>query len=216
MKILAVSDQVVPSLHSPLIRERFGDVDIAIGCGDLPYSYMEYIATVLGVPCLYVHGNHDRPEHLASHETLVKPGGWVNLDGRTVQVKGLILGGIEGSMRYQPSAPYQYTEHEVALRIWRMSLSLYRNRLFHGRYLDILVTHAPPCGIHDDDDLCHRGFQAYLRFIQRFRPRYLLHGHVHAYGPTTYHTRYLDTEVINVFPFRVVEFGANHVSGYTE
>jgi hypothetical protein len=86
-----------------------------------------------------------------------------------------------------------------------MALSLLRNRAFSGRYLDILITHAPPLGIHDDQDPAHRGFKTFLDFMARYRPRYLLHGHQHCYVPQAWQTRYLDTDVVNVYPFRVIE-----------
>jgi Icc-related predicted phosphoesterase len=206
VKILAVSDLVVESIYSSCIRERFGDVDMVLSCGDLPYSYLEYIGTMLSASCFFVHGNHDRPEYTADGRTLTRPGGWVNLDRRTVQAKGLLLGGLEGSIRYKPHAPFQYTEGEMAYRVWRMTPALLVNRVLYGRYLDILITHSPPFGIHDGSDLAHRGFKALLRLMARFRPRYLLHGHKHVYGLEPSRTRYLDTEVINVYPSRVIEW----------
>jgi Icc-related predicted phosphoesterase len=206
VKILAVSDQVVDRIYSPRILEQFGDVDMVLSCGDLPYSYLEYIVSMLNVSCFFVHGNHDRPEYMANGRTLVRPGGWVNLDGRTEEVKRILLGGLEGSMRYKPREPFQYTESEMTYKVWRMTLSLLMNRIRYGRYLDILITHAPPYGIHDGEDQCHRGFGALLGFMARFRPRYLLHGHKHTYRSETWRTRYLDTEVINVYPFRVIEW----------
>ncbi|MBL7066079.1 MAG: metallophosphoesterase [Anaerolineae bacterium] len=206
MKILAISDQVVKGIYSSHIRQRFGDVDMVLSCGDLPYSYLEYIVTLLGVPCFFVHGNHDHPEYTADGRTLVGPGGWTNLDGRTVEDKGVLLAGLEGSMRYKPRAPFQYTESEMAYKVWRLAPALLMNRLFHGRYLDILIAHSPPFGIHDGEDLPHRGFKTLLWFMARFRPRYLLHGHKHVYGPETWRTRYLDTEVVNVYPLRVIEW----------
>jgi len=205
VKILAVSDQVVKSIYSVHIRERFGDVDMVLSCGDLPYSYLEFIASVLDVPCFFVHGNHDRPEYQSDGRVLVEPGGWVNLDGRTVRAKGLILAGLEGSIRYKPRGDFQYTEGQMASKIWRMSLALYVNRLRYGRYLDILVTHAPPLGIHDGQDYCHRGFEVFLRFMVRFRPRYLLHGHKHVCKPEVCETPYRGTQVINVYPFRTLD-----------
>lgn len=206
MKILALSDQVVESVYSPCIRERFGDVDIVLGCGDLPYSYMEYVVTMLEAPAFFVHGNHDRPEYTASGQTLTRPGGWVNLHGRTVMAKGILLGGLEGSIRYRPRAPFQYTEEEMTWKVWCMAPALLMNRVLYGRYLDILITHSPPFGIHDGRDLPHRGFKALLTLMARFRPRYLLHGHKHVYGPQSSQTHYRDTEVINVYPVRVIEW----------
>jgi Icc-related predicted phosphoesterase len=201
VKILAVSDQVVKNIYSEHIRERFGDVDMVLSCGDLPYSYLEYIASMLNVPCFFVHGNHDQPEHQLDGRVLVEPGGWTDLDGKVVQAKGLILAGLEGSIRYKPDGDFQYTEGQMASKIWRMLPALYVSRLRYGRYLDVLVTHAPPFGIHDGKDYCHRGFE----FMARFRPRYLLHGHKHVYRPEPCETRYSDTQVINIYPFRTLE-----------
>ncbi len=206
MKILAVSDQVVEGIYSSRICERFGDIDMVLSCGDLPYSYLEYIVSMLNVTCFFVHGNHDKPEYTADGRTLTEPGGWVNLDGRTVRAGGILWGGLEGSIRYRPRGPFQYTESEMAYKVWRLTPALLMNRVLYGRYLDILITHAPPLGIHDGEDWPHRGFKALLGFMARFRPRYLLHGHKHIYGPETWQTRYLDTEVVNVYPFHVIEW----------
>jgi len=206
VKILAVSDRVVNSIYSPCIRERFGDVDMVLACGDLPYSYLEYIVSMLNVPCLFVHGNHDHPEFTENGRTLHKPGGWINVYQRTVFVKGILVGGLEGSIRYKPRAPFQYTEREMVYKVWRMTPALVMNRVFYGRYLDILITHSPPFGIHDGRDLPHRGFRALLGLMARFKPRYLLHGHKHIYGVECSKTRHVDTEVINVYPSRVIEW----------
>jgi Icc-related predicted phosphoesterase len=81
------------------------------------------------------------------------------------------------------------------------------NRIVHGRALDILVTHSPPLGIHDKRDLAHRGFRIFHWFVRTFRPRYLLHGHIHVYRrdlPRV--TKLYDTLVINVYPYRILHF----------
>lgn len=206
MKILAVSDHVDDAVYNRRIGDRFEDVDIVVSCGDLPYSYLEFIATLLNVPCFYVHGNHDQPEYRASGRTLTEPGGWIDLDGRTVEEKEVLLGGLEGSIRYKPDGRYQYSEPAMAWKILRMTPSLLFNRLWRGRYLDVLIAHSPPRGIHDGEDVAHRGFRSFLAFMDRFKPRYLLHGHKHVYGTEPKRTCYKETEVINVDPFRVIEY----------
>jgi Icc-related predicted phosphoesterase len=206
VKLLAVSDRVVDHVYSEQIRERFDDVEIVLSCGDLPYSYLEYIVTLLNVPCFYVHGNHDRPEYKANGNTLTEPGGWTNLDGRVVESRGVLLAGLEGSIRYKPHAPYQYTESQMIGKVLRLAPALLINRMFRGRYLDILITHSPPFGIHDGRDLPHQGFKVFRGFMSHFRPRYLLHGHKHVYGPEPTRTHYENTEVINVYPARVIEW----------
>ena len=205
MKILAVSDVVVDAVYGSHTRERFNDIDVVISCGDLPYSYLESIVSMLNVPCFYVRGNHDHPEYLASGRTLDKPRGWLDLDKRTAETGGLLLAGLEGSIRYRPGAPYQYTERQIARKVRSMVPALLANRLRHGRYVDVMVTHSPPRGIHDGEDSAHRGFESLLSFIERFEPRYLLHGHKHVYGPERTRTRCAGTEVVNVYPVTVIE-----------
>ncbi len=205
MKILALSDQVVESIYSADVRERFGDVGLLLSCGDLPYSYLEYLVTLLGVPAFYVHGNHDQPEDLGQGELLTGPRGWVNLDGRTVRVGSILLAGLEGALLYKPNAPFQYSEWEMRWKVVHLLPALLFNRLRYGRYLDILVTHSPPLGIHNDIDLPHRGFAVFRWLMERFRPRYLLHGHKHVYKPQATRTRFRETLVVNVYPVAVLE-----------
>ena len=206
MKILCISDQVVPSIYSSNVCQRFGDVDLVLSCGDLPYYYMEFIASMLNVPCLYVHGNHDQPEHKSDGRVLQEPGGWINVDRRVVECKGLLIGGLEGCLRYKPRVAYQYSDLEMHLRTWQLIPGLLLNRARHGRFLDILITHTPPRGIHDGSDLPHRGFEVFVHLMDRFQPGYLLHGHKHVYGRETSKSRYKNTQVVNVHPFYLLEW----------
>lgn len=88
----------------------------------------------------------------------------------------------------------------MRVRIWHMIPHLVWNRIRYGRYLDILVTHAPPLGMNDDIDVCHQGFSSFLWFMRTFKPKYLLHGHVHLTDLN--HPRqviYGQTKIINVY-----------------
>ncbi len=210
MKILALSDQVVHSIYSPDIRERYGDVDLVIGCGDLPYYYLEFITTMLSAPVVYVYGNHDKTQFTADGRTLNAAEGCRLIDGRCVVVNGLIVVGLGGSRRYQPNAINQYTEQEMWMRIMRLIPHLLYNRLRYGRFVDILVTHSPPYGIHDGTDLTHTGFKSLLTFMRYFRPRMMLHGHKHIYRrDARFKTRFHDTLVVNVYPSHLFEWGGD-------
>ena len=91
MKILAVSDKVVDTIYSSAITQNFGDVEMVIGCGDLPLYYLEFIASSLNVPSFFVYGNHDlNVSYKAMGHAGTDPLGWVNLDGRRVCAKGLL------------------------------------------------------------------------------------------------------------------------------
>jgi Icc-related predicted phosphoesterase len=119
-----------------------------------------------------------------------------------VRAGGLLLAGFDGSLRYNGGA-YQSTQAEMHATVRRLVPWLLVNRARYGRYLDVLITHAPPKGIHDEPDRCHTGFEAFNWLIKRFQPRYHLHGHIHVYdrrSPSV--TRLGETEIINVYPFR--------------
>jgi 3',5'-cyclic AMP phosphodiesterase CpdA len=230
VKILAVSDEVVDFLYSPRLRRDFGEIDLVIGCGDLPFYYLEYLVTALDVPLYYVPGNHDRLEqYLSDGRIIYRAEGCEGLDMCTANVQRrttggqgparrrpdkpvLLLAGLGGSMRYNAEGIHQHTEAEMWGRALRLAPQLLLNRLRYGRFLDILVTHAPPRGIHDGTDLAHTGFQAFVHLMEVFRPRLLLHGHSHVYrSDVTTSTRYRDTQVINVYPYRVIDWdGAGH------
>ena len=208
MKILTVSDKVVDLIYSPQLKDRFGDVELVLSCGDLPFYYLEYIVSILNVPLFYVMGNHDSEiEYLPNGQIITAPRGCVNVDNRVVEYNGLLIGGLEGCMRHNQNPRFQYTDTEMHSKVLRMAPRLLLNRILRGRYLDILITHAPPYHIHDGQDLCHQGFQAFLRFTDWFKPRYLIHGHRHLYGyEQATVTPYRETQVVNIYGYRVLEW----------
>lgn len=199
VKFLCVSDTVMPQMESATnLRRRYHDVDAVISCGDMPPVYLEFITSVLSVPLLYVRGNHD--ERYDS-----EPPGGVNLHRKFVEFKGLTIAGLEGSIRYN-RGKIQYTEYEMLSMVYRMTSHAVIQRLFFGKKIDILVTHSPPLGIHDDKDAAHRGFKSLLRFLDWNQPRYMLHGHVHTYDRRkTTETKYNQTCIMNINPVTVLE-----------
>ena len=108
-------------------------------------------------------------------------------------------------MRYN-RGENQYTEWEMYFEIFRLIPRLLWNRLFHGRYADILLTHAPPRGIHDKPDKCHWGFKAFLWFMKVFKPAYLIHGHIHLYDlADVRRTQWGRTSVINAYSHCIID-----------
>jgi Icc-related predicted phosphoesterase len=207
MRILAVSDKVVPILYSGAIRDHVGDVDLILGCGDLPHYYLDFVISMLNRPCYFVFGNHGKEvEYWSNNITVSSPNGAMNLHRHSYHEQGLLLAGLEGSMRYNSAPKFQYTDGEMWGNIAKLVPQLMYNRLRYGRFLDILVAHSPPFGIHDQPDRAHTGFQSFLAFMRYFKPRYLLHGHIHLYRhDEVTRTRYCETEVINVYPYRFIE-----------
>ncbi len=207
MRVLAVSDKVEPVLYSGGVNQHVGPVDLILSCGDLPFYYIEYLTSMVNRPCYYVLGNHGREVEFQGNWTRkTAPLGAGNLHMTTARENGLLMAGLEGSIRYNDAPKYQYTEGQMMWNIYRLAPKLLQNRIRYGRYLDVLVAHSPPFGIHDEQDPAHRGFRAFLTFMRWFRPRYLLHGHIHLYRrDTVTRTKYEDTEVINVYPYRILD-----------
>jgi Icc-related predicted phosphoesterase len=203
MKILAVSDQVVDRIYPLASQGHFRDVSLILACGDLPYTYLEYLLDTINVPLYYVPGNHDPVgrANLASS----RAEGCSDVDLRLTHVRGLTVAGFGGSIRYRPNGVNQYTQAEAIWRAWTMLPALLLHRL-RGRRLDVLISHSPPFGIHDADG-AHTGLKALNLLIRWARPRFCLHGHTHFYRTNLEAsiTTVGATTVMNVFPYKVIE-----------
>lgn len=188
MRILAIADEESAYLWDYFDRSKLEGIDLIISCGDLDPQYLSFLASFTAVPILYVHGNHDEKYDKTP------PEGCICIDDRIYVHEGVRILGLGGSMRYRPGK-YQYTEWDMKRRVGRLGLSL----LWH-RGFDILVTHAPAYQLNDGRDLPHQGFRAFLYLIEKYRPRFFLHGHVHLSYGMRYkrYDRYHETHVVNV------------------
>jgi len=201
VKILAVADEVDARLYGHGGLAQRTRPDVVLGCGDLPPYYLDYLASKLNVPMYAIHGNHDAAPPIEGSDGFARCGAsWIG--GRGVRSNGLLLAGFDGSLKYNDGA-YQVSQGQMQAAVRGLVPWLLTNRVRYGRFLDVLITHAPPRGIHDAPDACHTGFDAFNWLIKVFQPRYHLHGHIHVYDrrtPTI--TRVGATEVVNVYPFR--------------
>jgi hypothetical protein len=206
MRILSVSDTEIGFIYSPMIVEKFQSIDMVISCGDLPYYYLEYILSMLNVPLYYVRGNHASRVEFTSGGERTTPWGAVNIHQRVMEDDtGLLMAGLEGCLQYN-RGPYQYTQGEYWMKVFRLIPGLMINKLRTGRYLDMFITHAPPWHIHDDTDLPHQGIKAFNWFNNVFQPTYHLHGHIHIYrNDIETVTQVENTTVINTYGYRVLE-----------
>ena len=219
IKILCVSDSVDMVVYSQNVKERYKDISFVIGAGDLKMRYYGFIVSMLNKPLYFVFGNHDltflkRFKKKERDECYINEAnysqnyfGSTYIGDKVIRDKktGLILVGLGGSMKYN-CGENQYSNSQMYIKILRLFPKLLFNKIFHGRWLDILVTHAPPLGIHDGKDACHIGFKAFLWFMRKFQPEYLLHGHVHLLDLNQKReTLYENTKVINVYSRYILE-----------
>ena len=171
MKILAIADQESRYLWDDFSKEKLSEIDLIVSCGDLSPLYLSFLATFFKGPVLYVHGNHDKTYDRNP------PEGCDCIEDKLVICKGLRILGLGGSTFYS-GGPHQYTERQMEARIQRLRFQLWRSG-----GVDIVLAHSPIRGYGDGEDYAHQGFSSLLQLVDKYQPKYLIHGHVHAnYG----------------------------------
>ena len=201
MKILAIGDVESKYLWDYFEKSKLEGIDLIISCGDLDPRYLSFLATFTSAPVLYVHGNHD------DKYEQIPPEGCICIEDQIFEFRGVRILGLGGSMQYKPGE-HQYTEKQMKKRTRKLWKELRRKKGF-----DILVTHAPAYQLNDGDDLPHRGFQVFRDLMEKYSPKYFLHGHVHMnYGRR--HKRcdmFMGTQVINAFERYEFEYEETNV-----
>lgn len=213
VKALAVSDEVEAGLRDGAARRL--DVDLIVAAGDLPFDYLAGLSDTLDRPGVLVPGNHDPDISGFTQRAGLwtragmpcawpGPAGFVDADGRVVDVAGLRFAGLGGCVRYR-NGPNQWTQREQARRA--RSLVRRARRLFRrdGRGVDVLLTHAPPRRCGDREDGPHHGFECLHDVVEALRPKLLVHGHIHPFGEPVPDRILGDTRVVNVVGRRVLE-----------
>ena len=168
MRILAVSDEPSQRLWGELCREALEGVDLILSAGDLPARYLSFLTCFTDAPIVYIHGNHD------DRYDREPPEGCLCADGKILNVKGVRILGLGGSVRYRPDGRNMYSEKEMASRI----ASLHRKLRATGGF-DVFLSHAPVRGLGDQEDPAHRGFECFGPLLDRYRPAVMVHGHIH-------------------------------------
>ena len=195
MKILILADEECPALWDFFIPDRLKDIDLILACGDLKADYLTFLVTMARCPVLYVHGNHD------TGYLRKPPQGCDCIDDRVVVYNGIRILGLGGCRRYHPGE-FQYTEKDMEKRIRRLKFPLWMTK-----GVDIVVTHAPPHGYGDADDVAHWGFQSLVDLMDKYEPDYLIHGHVHmSYDMNIQREcQYKNTRIINGYERYILE-----------
>jgi Icc-related predicted phosphoesterase len=193
MKILAIADEEDIYLNQ-LAKELLKDIDLIISCGDLKSLYLDYLVSITNLPLLYVKGNHDE------NYEFDPPGGGICIDDKVYKFKGLSIMGLGGCLPYK-DGKYMYTEREMRSRARKLSIPA------HIKGVDILVTHAPAKGYGDLEDYPHNGYETFNRIMDKYKPQYMLHGHVHtSYGRIQReHEHPSGTKIVNVCGYQIIK-----------
>jgi Icc-related predicted phosphoesterase len=208
VRALVIADE---EANLPVQKLRDLAPKIVLSAGDLPWHYIEYVASCVDAPVVFVPGNHDpaieysRGSLLGLHlledqaDEGPRPHGAINADKQIVEAAGLRIAGLGGCVRYKPG-PHQYTQREYHLMARRLL-----RRARRAGLVDVLLTHAPPMGLGDGDDRPHEGIEALHTVLERLQPSWHLHGHIHPYGRRMPDRELGRTTIRNVIPWRIVE-----------
>ncbi len=196
MKILTIADVPSKALWDYYDGEKLKGIDLILSAGDLPPQYLSFLVTFANCPLLYVHGNHDEVYRMQA------PDGCICVDDSLYVYEGIRILGLGGSFEYN-GGPYQYTEKQMHRRVRKQSLRILKNG-----GIDILLTHAPAQGMGDREDRAHRGFEEFRKLIDRYHPRYMVHGHIHMnYGYGIERTLVRgETTVVNAYERYLIEY----------
>jgi uncharacterized protein len=187
VKVLAIADR--PTHVDPAQVALQHDVDAVVTLGDLQPSWIEPLER-LRLPKVGVYGNHDDQRYMD----------WYGIDDlhlrRLDLDQGLSFAGFEGCVAYRRGAGRvgpSYSQKEARRLVRKLPAA------------DVLVCHCPPAGVNDDpSDRAHVGFEALREYVDKHRPRWLLHGHVHPTPGSLLH-RIGDTRVVYVNGARVID-----------
>ncbi len=196
MKILVISDEESKLYWDFYKPGTFDGIDLIISCGDLSPHYLSFIATFAHAPVLYVNGNHDgKPEAPV-------PEGCICIEDKIYKFNGIRILGLGGSMRYK-DGPNMFSQREMRSRVRKLKF-----RLWRSKGIDILVTHSPAYKLGDGEDLPHTGFAVFNELLDKYSPKYFLHGHVHLNYGSKFHriTKYKDTTIINGYIKHLFEY----------
>jgi Icc-related predicted phosphoesterase len=153
--------------------------DVVLACGDVSDAVIVRIAARAGAAhVLAVKGNHDSSGSFA--------GPIVDMHLREHALDGIRFGGFAGSWRYKPRGNYLFDQEEVT------------ELMAAFPPVDVFIAHNSPRGIHDRDDEVHFGFDAFVSYIERTKPKLFIHGHQHVNRETLVG----DTKIIGIYGFR--------------
>ena len=159
MKTLVLADRR-PKID--LVQTIYDEnIELVISLGDFAREDLLPLEQIKHIPKIGVYGNHCSGNYMDEI-------GILNLHSATWQFGGKTFAGLQGCVRYKsnPQA-IMYTQEEA----WQI--------LANYPQVDIFITHCPPRGINDEEEIAHQGFDTLLDYIDKKPPKVLLHGHTY-------------------------------------
>lgn len=171
LRIVAIADD-----DSQVGKRSGSEADLLLSCGDLWDQTIQWASQLYKCRRAFaVRGNHDTDAAF--------PPGIDDLHMTIQEFQGLRFGGFRGCWRYKPRGHHLWEQREVGALLRGLPA------------VDVFVAHNSPSGVHEVDAGVHQGFEDFWEYIERARPRYVIHGHQHVERVT----RHGDTLIMGVF-----------------
>jgi uncharacterized protein len=178
------------------LHELAKDCEIIILLGDLFYEWIKELENI-SIPILGVTGNHDFDTHMnPNSENPLEKIGATQLHLDTFEYRGVRFAGFSGDLSYifaENNKPYWKGNDPDILKDELKKMETLESA-------DVLLTHFPSNGTLDMPKfLGRKGLQTFRNYIDRVKPKYHFHGHMHV--PCTAQVN--QTEVNCVFPYLI-------------
>jgi len=185
MKILAIADRPPREKITEILKKH--PIDLICTLGDLEQYDIADLEYITDIPKIGVYGNHDSGRYF-------EPLGIKNMHLTTLEYKGIMFGGFEGCVRYKNDEyAKMYTQEQASEMLKNFSR------------VDVMLVHCPPYSVNDEPgELAHEGYIGLKDYVEREKPKYLLHGHTY---PTTENmmTKLAETEIIYIYQDQIIE-----------
>jgi Icc-related predicted phosphoesterase len=136
-------------------------IDLIITLGDLTREDILQLEQITTIPKIGVYGNHDSGTYMPEL-------GIADMHLKIWDFMGLKFGGFQGCVRYKENSDaVMYTQEQA-------------NQMLVGfPKVDVFISHCPPRGINDEDEVAHQGFDALRTYLDGQQPKVWLHGHTY-------------------------------------
>ena len=185
MKALVIADRrpdidIIPTVHAE-------NIELIITLGDLVREDLLPLAEIQHIPKIGVYGNHDSGTYMP------ELGIW-DMHLKVWDFHGLKFGGFQGCVRYKENPDAVMCTQEEANTLMR-----------NFPNVDVFISHCPPRGINDEEEIAHQGFDALRNYIDEKQPKVWLHGHTYPTDETIVR-QHQNTRIEYVFKQKIIEF----------
>lgn len=184
MNILVIADRRPRIDIIETVKEN--NIELIITLGDLTREDILQLEYIHNIPKIGVYGNHCSGTYM--------PGlGIMDMHLKIWDYAGLRFGGFQGCVRYKHNPDAAMCTQEEA------------NALMIGfPRVDVFISHCPPRGINDEEEIAHQGFDALRDYLDTKKPGIMMHGHTYPTEETVV-KQYGPTRIEYVYEYKIIK-----------